>query len=254
MNSPANISMQRPVDLGIDPLAFHPPGQKQQPADYNRRLGRRLTGKQHHKNSDPGECSEHQRTVGAGWQGFGHEPRTASKFGSMEKRNRHEGQHKSCHRHGRKVRGEVGVSDMREAADHHVLRIAGDRRCRPDIRGHCDREQVGNRVASQRPHQVDDQRRQHEADRVIDEKRREDARDRRDCGKQHQRAVCAAHDPRARHQKEAREAKVGNHDHHPKQQGQDVEIDRLVGFVERERTAGDRQRRTHQGNTGSIEC
>lgn len=73
------------------------------------------------------------------------------------------------------------------------------------------------------------------------------------CAEQHHRGVRSPNDPRARQPEEARQTKVGNHDHHAEKQRQGVEIDGLVGVVERERAAGDHQGGTHQGDTGAIE-
>jgi predicted ATPase len=53
---------------------------------------------------------------------------------------------------------------MREAADHHVLRVAGDGRGRPDVRRHCHCQQVGHRPAPRRERQLQNEWGQHEAD------------------------------------------------------------------------------------------
>jgi hypothetical protein len=122
---------------------------------------------------------------------------------------------------------------MCETADHHVLRIAGDGRGRADIRGHRHRQQVWHRVAPQCQGELDDERRQHQAHRVVDEKCREHPGDRRDRGQQGERPVSPPHDPAPGHREKAGEAQISDEDHHAEQQGQRVEIDRLIGFIER---------------------
>jgi hypothetical protein len=44
-------------------------------------------------------------------------------------------------------RGESSVEDMREAAEDHILRVAGERRRASSVGGHRDRQQVWDRIA-----------------------------------------------------------------------------------------------------------
>ena len=74
-------------------------------------------------------------------------------------------------------REERRVADVREAGDEHVLRVAGDGRDAADVRAGDEREEVGQRPVSARARQFDEDRREDEADGIVDEERREDAAD-----------------------------------------------------------------------------
>ena len=52
----------------------------------------------------------------------------AGELGAMEERDERHGDDQPDQRDRPQRQGEFGVGDMREAADHDVLRVAGDRR------------------------------------------------------------------------------------------------------------------------------
>jgi len=110
--------------------------------------------------------------------------------------------------------------------------MVGDGRGRTDVRRHRDGEQVGHRVAPQRERQFEDERREHETNRVVDEERGEHAGDRRYSREQRERVARPPHHPAAHLREEAGEAEIGHHDHHAEQQGERVEVDRLVGVLQ----------------------
>ncbi len=61
------------------------------------------------------------------------------------------------------------------------------------------------------------------------------------------------HHPGARPRKEAGQAKIGDHDHHPQQQGERVEVDRLVSILKGQRAAGDHQTGANQRRARAID-
>ena len=128
----------------------------------------------------------------------------------------------------RQRRREGAVGDVREAADHHVLRIAGDGRDAADVGGHGDREQIGHRVAAAAAASgSSDQRRQHQAHRVVDQEGREARRRRRSrrraapAGGGHARATQAV-----TRRKKPESRRLRDDDHHAEQQRDRLEIDR----------------------------
>jgi hypothetical protein len=52
---------------------------------------------------------------------------------------------------------------------------------------------------------------------------------------------------------EAGQAEIGDHDHRPEQQGERVEVDRLVGILEGKRATGDHQRGANQRHARAID-
>ena len=72
----------------------------------------------------------------------------------------------------RKRGGERRIGNSGERADHHVLRVSGDRRDAAAIGSGRDRHQIGQRIAAERPNHLQHDRRHDEADRVVDQKGR----------------------------------------------------------------------------------
>ena len=122
---------------------------------------------------------------------------------------------------------------LREAADHHVLRIAGDGGDAADIGGHGDGEQVGDGFAAEAASDVEDQRGEDEAHGVVDEEGGENAGDEHDTREQDEWSVGVIHHPGADGGEEAGEAQIGDHDHHAEEQDDGVVIDGGVGFLRR---------------------
>jgi len=88
------------------------------------------------------------------------------------------------------------------------LRIAGDRRGRADVRRHRHGQQVGHRPASQRERQLQHQRRQDQADRIVHQEGGKDAGDRHDRAQQDQRSPGMPPDPGVGDGEEARERRL----------------------------------------------
>ena len=171
----------------------------------------------------------------------------------MQQRQQSERQQQSEQRHRRQRRGELRIRDLREAADHHVLRIAGDRRRRADIRRHRHRQQIGHRIAPQAERQFQHQRRHHQADRVVHQEGREHAGHHDDRRQQQQRPVHVARDPGVDQGEEAGDAQIGDHDHHAEQQRDGAEIDRLVRFLQRHDAGGHHQAGADQRDAGAVD-
>jgi hypothetical protein len=146
------------------------------------------------------------------------------------------------------------VGDVRKAADHDVLRIASDRRGGPDVRGHRHGEQVGRRPPFERDRQVQHERRQHEADRVVDQEGGEKARGGDDRREQNQRTSRARHDPNGGEGEEAGEPQARDDDHHPEQQRNGLEIDRLVGVLKRQGARCDHQSGADESDARSVDA
>ena len=134
------------------------------------------------------QCADHQHAIGIDLRSRRFQSRGAGELGAMEERDERHGDDQPDQRDRPQRQGEFGVGDMREAADHDVLRVAGDRRGRPDIRRHRHGQQVGHRPASQRERQLQHERGQHQADRVVHQEGGKDAGGRDDRAEQDQRS------------------------------------------------------------------
>ena len=121
--------------------------------------------------------------------------------------------------------GEGAVGDVRQRADDHVLRIAGDRGDAAGVGGQGDGEEIGHRIALQPLDEIEDERRHHQADRVVDEKGREDTGDEDDRRKQDERMAGARDDPAVDQPEEAGKAEIGDDDHHPEEEGDGLHVD-----------------------------
>ena len=150
-------------------------------------------------------------------------------------------------------REERAVADLRQAGDQHVLRVAGDRGDAADVRAGGERQQVGQRPVPARARQLDQDRREDQADRVVDEQRREDAADEDDGDEQQRRLVHAGADPLHRGAEESRHAQVRDEHHHAEEQHQGAEVDVPVGLVERDDAGGDHQRGADDGGAGAVD-
>ena len=150
-------------------------------------------------------------------------------------------------------REERRIADVRQAGDEHVLRVAGDGRDAADVRAGDEREEVGQRTVSARARQLDEDRREDEADRVVDEERREDAADEDDRDEQQRRLVDAGADPVDRGAEEPRHAQMRDEDHHAEEQHEGAEVDVEIGLVERDDAGGDHQRGADDGGAGPVD-
>ena len=127
------------------------------------------------------------------------------------------------------MKKEIPVGDAGKRPDEHVLRVAGDGRNAADIRGRCNREQMGQRA---NPHAFC--RGQHkgyhdQADDVVDEKCGQDAA--REYDRRQQMVWLQARHHQFRDPVEkARQVQVGDNKHHREQQHQSAEINRAQGL------------------------
>ena len=85
--------------------------------------------------------------------------------------------------------GEGGIRDLRQRPDHHVLRVAGDRRHAAAIGGGRDRDQIGQGIAVERANDLQHDRRHDETDRVVDQEGRQDPGQHRHDDEQDERGV-----------------------------------------------------------------
>ena len=172
----------------------------------------------------------------------------------MDHGDQHNGEREAA-RGNRRERGrEAPVGNLRDAADDHILRVAGDGGGAADVRGHGGRQQIGHRIAAQPFHDLDHQRGEHEADRVVDEECRERAGDQHERRQQHEGVACFRHSPIVHQPKESGEAQIGDDDHHAEQQRDGVEIDGPVGGIERQYAEPDHQARAEQRGAGAVEA
>ena len=217
-------------------------------------LGRRLPGKEqrdHDRGRQQGAYRQH--AIDADIRSRGLQSRAAGEFGAMKQRDEQHRDDQPRQRHRPQRQRECAVGDMGKAADHDVLRVAGDRRGRPDIRGHRHRQQVRERPASHRQRQFEHQRGQHQTDRVVDQEGGKDAGGRDHRAEQDHRASRPLHDPGGGGGEEAREPQAGDDDHHAEQQRDRIEVDRLVGVFERQGARCDHQAGADQRDAGPVD-
>jgi hypothetical protein len=144
--------------------------------------------------------------------------------------------------HRRQRAEERRVGDAGGHGDEHVLRVAGGRRDRAEVGGGGEGEQVGERPHAQRRRHLEDQRRQREAHRVVDEEGGEQAGHDDEGG---QELTGRPRPPRHRHARPAEEPgqlQVRDHDHHPEQQDDGAEVHHAEGLLRR-----DHVERDHEG-------
>jgi hypothetical protein len=156
-------------------------------------------------------------------------------------------------RHGPLGEQEAAVRDAREAADEHVLGIAGEGRHASHVRRGGEGDQVGHGRQGELARQAHDQGGQHDAHDVVHEERGEDTG-----GHDHgpQQAAWRSRPPRhPRHheREEPGQAKVGGDDHHAEQQDQRVGVHAGYRLVPREDAAHDHRRRTDDGDPRTID-
>jgi hypothetical protein len=139
-------------------------------------------------------------------------------------------------------------------ADVDVLRVAGDRPRRADVRRRCQRDHVRDRVEAELARQVKDERRHGQTDNVVDEERRQDAGeedgDRQEAHGGPDPSEGQGRDPL----EEAGEAEEAHHDHHAKEQGQRSIVDalRADGLLEADEASHQHQRGTDESYPRAI--
>jgi hypothetical protein len=122
------------------------------------------------------------------------------------------------------------------------------------IRRHRHGQQVGHRPASQRERQLQHERSQHQADRVVHQEGGKNARGRDDPAEQDQRPPGVRDHPGIDDGEKARKPQVGDDDHHAKQQRDGIEVHRLVGILERQGARCDHEPGADQGDAGPVDA
>ena len=115
------------------------------------------------------------------------------------------------------------------------------------------RQQVGQWPVPARARQLDQDGREDQADRVVDEQRREDAAGEDDRDQQQRGMADVVADDLRRRVEESRHAQVRDEHHHAEEQHQRPEVDMPVGIVERDDAGGDHQRRADDGGARAID-
>ena len=149
--------------------------------------------------------------------------------------------------------GEGRIGDAGIGADHHVLRVAGDRGHAAAVRGGRGRDEVGQRIAPERPRHGEHDRRHDEGDRVVDQEGGKDAGEQRHRREQRERPVGVLDRQHAQRVEGARNFQVRDHDRHAEQERDGVDVDGAEGLFERQRAAGDHRRPAEQRNPGAVE-
>ena len=132
---------QRPVDLAIDLLGLDPAREQQQRAADDRHLGDRLAGEERTTiiaSADENRLDDQRPVIAARAARLdgGSRSRSETRDGrssAMSSDRQDEARQRAT---GAQCRGERPVGDVREAADDHVLRVAGDRRDAADVGRH----------------------------------------------------------------------------------------------------------------------
>lgn len=225
---------QTPVDLVVYALGLHTSGDQEQSAGGQGDLRNRESGKKEddHRGRGHDRFPEQDAMDTNGLVGE-RELVRAAKFGAINGRDYGDCEEETGGGDWSERRGERPVGDARKAADHHVLGIAGDGRDAADVRRHGDGEQIRDRIAAQAFRDLEDERRQDEAHRVIDEEGGEDAGHRDNPAEQPDRPACVFNDPCADEREEAGQAQVGDDDHHAEQEHDGLVVDGGVGFGRR---------------------
>ena len=137
--------------------------------------------------------------------GTGNRSRVRNSFGWQD-RDKNDGDGERNQRHRGQRGGEIGIADVGDRPDDHVLRVAGDGGDTAGIGGYGDGEEVGYRIPLEPPDKIEDQRRHHQADRVVDQEGGEKAGDQNDGREQDERMTRPDHDEAIDHPEEAGEA------------------------------------------------
>ena len=149
--------------------------------------------------------------------------------------------------------GERWIGYAGERSDHHILRISGDRRHAAAIGRGRDRDQIGQRIAAERTHHLQHDRRHDETDRVIDQKGRQDARHHRYDDEQQERRMRIFDGERAKRPECAGHLEMRNHDHHAEQKRDRVEVDCAESFLEAQGPDRDHRRAAEESDARAVE-
>ena len=247
---------QRPVDLAIDAHRLDLAGEEEErPADDGG-LGGRDAGEEGDGQPDADEACFHNLS--------GVHPAGGADAGSIAPSVRNSLRNTSQTTTttamspktatGESASGESRIGNPRRRSDHHVLRIAGDRRHAAAVGGGGGRNEIGNRVAPKRTHDLHDDRRHHEADRVIDQKGGKHAGENRDRDQEDERRMGVLDRERPQGPERARDFQVRHHDHHADQERDGVEVDGAEGLIEAQGAERDHRRAAEEGDARAVEA
>ena len=178
----------------------------------------------------------------------------SAKFAAVSDGDNGSGDYQADQRDRRQRRSELTIGDAGEAADHHVLRVAGDGGGAADVGCHSDRQQIRNGIAAELGGDFQDQGREHQTHGVVDEEGREESRNGDDGGEQENRPVRVFHHPGADQPEESGEAQVGDDNHHAEQQHDRVVVDSAIGLVHCDDVKREHQAGADDGCAGAIDA
>ena len=182
------------------------------------------------------------------------QPLPGAEFPAVHRQDQqHGGDHAEQRNRGER-RGERAIGNLRQTADDHVLRIAGDRGDGADVGAHGDGQEVGHRVALHAKRQFRHQRRHHQADRVVDEEGREHAGRGRDGDQQRDRAAYMPCDIGVDDPEEARDPEIRHHDHHAEQEHDGIDVDGGIGLLRRQHPDADQHRTAQEGRARAVDA
>ena len=234
----------------------------------------RVASRQHHdqhcarqrcprqvKPADKAEEDERQRADGDGQQAT--VERTRGRFPGLDacvaqQVSEAEAEHgvlnrKSGRGRRRQRRREACEWQLRQLADNHVLRIPDEGTDAADVGAHGQREQIGQQRQFAAHDDGHDQRREQEADRVVNQQRGERARREDEEEQQALRRPGSLQHPVGRPIKEAGEIKVGRKQAHAQQQHQRVVVHRAIGLLRRQHAAHDHEHGAQQRGRRTIQ-
>jgi hypothetical protein len=190
---------------------------------------------------------DHEVRVGGGGVQTAHQRMTVGQ------RHHHEHAGEAQRGHRRLAGKEGPIRDPGDAADQHVLRVAGEGGHAPHVGGGGEGDQVGHGREPELSRDLDDHGSEDQADDVVDEEGGEHARGDDDHGEELTRTARAPRRPVGHQVEEAREPEVGGDDHHPEEE------DQRLGVDGRHRLApGEDPRHHHEGgaddgDTGPVD-
>ena len=247
---------ERPVDRPVDLLGANPVEQQDTRRDQRHQGDRLPREEQPDRDQCHRDALDQESAMDPGPRRFvglqGNSPRIAQRL-AIDQRHDGEVEDQADQGDGGQPRGESQVGDLRQRADDDVLRIARDRGDRADVRGRRQADQVRDRRPLQSLAEVEHQRRQGDADDVVDQKRREDPREGDRDRQQGQRSGEPGGDPFRRQGEEAGQAEIGHHHHHAEEQDDRLVIDGPGRVVHREHAAGQHGGRADQGDPGPVD-
>lgn len=183
-----------PVDLFVDAFGMDAAGDEEKRAGDHGGFGDGNSGeKGDEEKCGGGERFPEEKFVDFDGVGGDFELSGGLEFLAVEEDDDGDGEERTEESDGGKAEEELGVGDLRVAADHHVLRVAGDGGDGSDIGGDSDSNEVRQRAAVEGERDFEDEGRHDEAHGVVDEQGAEDGGGEDDGGEQCGRVMGTAH-------------------------------------------------------------